>query len=73
MKIKLMKDFLEEDFSPVEREKLIHSLMGELKTEMNRDIILEEMEWLGADKLEEVVDKGRDLISDLGGINEKPV
>jgi hypothetical protein len=65
MKIKRMKDFLEEDFSPVEREKLIHSLMGAMKTETNRDIIMEELEWLGADKLQEVADKALELISEL--------
>ena len=63
--IRLMKDFLEEAFSPDEREKLIHSLMMELHAETNRDIVLEEMEWLGADKLQEVADKALELISEL--------
>lgn len=65
MKIKRMKDFLEEDFSPVEREKLIHSLMGALNAETNRDIIMEELEWLGVNKIEEVACKARDLIAEL--------
>lgn len=67
MKIKLMKDFLEEDFSPAERETLIHSLMGMMKVETHRNIIVEELEWLGADKLGEVIDKARELRAELEG------
>jgi hypothetical protein len=62
MKIKLMKDFLVEAFSPVEREKLIHSLMEGLEGEVNRDIVMEELEWFVAEKLVEVKERADELI-----------